>query len=118
MTTPTIKLKPSLHRLSVAPAILANPGFGRHFTDHMVTIKWTEGRGWHDGQLVPYAPASLDPATMVLHYAQDVRGAEGLPAARRLRRHLPPGEERRALPGVLAPPRHARASGGHLHRGL
>ncbi|MFC9063347.1 branched chain amino acid aminotransferase, partial [Streptomyces sp. NPDC057074] len=83
MTTRTIELKPSANPLSDAErqAILANPGFGRHFTDHMVTIKWTEGRGWHDGQLVPYAPLSLDPATMVLHYAQEI--FEGLKAYRR-----------------------------------
>ncbi|MCH0565818.1 MULTISPECIES: branched-chain amino acid aminotransferase [unclassified Streptomyces] len=82
MTTPTIELKPSAHPLPVADreAILANPGFGRHFTDHMVTIKWTEGRGWHDGQLVPYAPIPLDPATNVLHYAQEI--FEGLKAYR------------------------------------
>ncbi|MCF3104812.1 branched-chain amino acid aminotransferase [Streptomyces roseoverticillatus] len=74
MTTPTIELKPSSHPLSDAEReqILANPGFGRHFTDHMVTIKWTEGRGWHDGQLVPYAPLSIDPANMTLHYAQTI----------------------------------------------
>ncbi|MEU6195527.1 branched-chain amino acid aminotransferase [Streptomyces sp. NPDC047061] len=82
MTTPTIELKPSAHPLPAAErqAILANPGFGRHFTDHMVTIKWTEGRGWHDGQLVPYAPIPLDPATNVLHYAQEI--FEGLKAYR------------------------------------
>ncbi|MFE4172077.1 branched-chain amino acid aminotransferase [Streptomyces sp. NPDC056909] len=83
MTTPTIELKPSAHPLSDAEreAILANPGFGRHFTDHMVTIKWTEGRGWHDAALVPYAPLSIDPATMTLHYAQEI--FEGLKAYRR-----------------------------------
>src|SRR5690606_7538941 len=83
MTTPTIELKPSAHPLSDAEreAILAGPGFGRHFTDHMVTIKWTGGRGWHDGRLVPYAPISLDPATTVLHYAQEI--FEGLKAYRR-----------------------------------
>jgi branched-chain amino acid aminotransferase len=82
MTTPTIELKPSAHPLAAAEreAILANPGFGRHFTDHMVTIKWTEGRGWHDAQLVPYAPLSLDPANMTLHYAQTI--FEGLKAYR------------------------------------
>jgi branched-chain amino acid aminotransferase len=82
MTTPTIELKPSAHPLSDAEreAVLANPGFGRHFTDHMVTIKWTEGRGWHDAQLVPYAPLSLDPANMTLHYAQTI--FEGLKAYR------------------------------------
>ncbi|MEV4869006.1 branched-chain amino acid aminotransferase [Streptomyces syringium] len=83
MTTPTIELKPSSHPLSDAERekILAAPGFGRHFTDHMVTIKWTEGRGWHDGQLVPYAPLSIDPANMTLHYAQEI--FEGLKAYRR-----------------------------------
>ncbi|KAK1182398.1 branched-chain amino acid aminotransferase [Streptomyces sp. NBS 14/10] len=82
MTTPTIELKPSAHPLSdeERERILANPGFGRHFTDHMVTIKWTEGRGWHDAQLVPYAPLSLDPANMTLHYAQTI--FEGLKAYR------------------------------------
>jgi branched-chain amino acid aminotransferase len=83
MTTPKIELKPSAHPLPAAEreAILANPGFGRHFTDHMVTIRWTAGRGWHDGQLVPYAPIPLDPATSVLHYAQEI--FEGLKAYRR-----------------------------------
>jgi branched-chain amino acid aminotransferase len=82
MTTPTIELKPSSNPLSDAEreAVLANPGFGRHFTDHMVTIRWTEGRGWHDAQLVPYAPLSIDPANMTLHYAQTI--FEGLKAYR------------------------------------
>ncbi len=74
MTTTTIELKPSSHPLPAAEReeILASPGFGRHFTDHMVTIKWTEGRGWHEAQLVPYAPLSIDPANMTLHYAQTI----------------------------------------------
>ncbi|MER7724330.1 branched-chain amino acid aminotransferase [Streptomyces sp. NPDC096323] len=82
MTTPTIELKPSSNPLSDAEreAILVKPGFGRHFTDHMVTIKWTEGRGWHDAQLVPYAPLSIDPANMTLHYGQEI--FEGLKAYR------------------------------------
>ncbi|TRV78459.1 branched-chain amino acid aminotransferase [Streptomyces sp. 130] len=81
MTT-TIELKPSSNPLSDAEreAILAKPGFGRYFTDHMVTIKWTEGRGWHDAQLVPYAPLSIDPANMTLHYGQEI--FEGLKAYR------------------------------------
>ncbi|MFG2297334.1 branched-chain amino acid aminotransferase [Streptomyces sp. NPDC048603] len=80
MTTPTIELKPSSNPLSDAEreALLTSPGFGRHFTDHMVTIKWTEGRGWHDAELVPYAPLSIDPANMTLHYAQTI--FEGLKA--------------------------------------
>ncbi|MER5499755.1 MULTISPECIES: branched-chain amino acid aminotransferase [unclassified Streptomyces] len=83
MTTPTIELKPSANPLSDAEreANMVNPGFGRRFTDHMVTIRWTEGRGWHDGQLVPYGPLALDPATTVFHYAQEI--FEGLKAYRR-----------------------------------
>jgi branched-chain amino acid aminotransferase len=58
--------------------ILTEPGFGRYFTDHMVTIRWTAAQGWHDAQVVPYGPIALDPATMVLHYGQEI--FEGLKA--------------------------------------
>ncbi|MEZ0090654.1 branched-chain amino acid aminotransferase [Streptacidiphilus sp. EB129] len=77
-----IELKPSAHPLSAAEreARLANPGFGRFFTDNMVTIRWTEGRGWHDAQLTPYGPLELDPATAILHYGQSI--FEGLKAYR------------------------------------
>lgn len=58
--------------------ILANPGFGVHFTDHMVLIDWSAEQGWHDARVVPYGPLSLDPATAVFHYAQEI--FEGLKA--------------------------------------
>ena len=60
--------------------ILANPGFGIHFTDHMFTIEWTPDRGWHDARVTPYGPLTLDPATAVLHYAQET--FEGMKAYR------------------------------------
>ncbi|MBE9373174.1 branched-chain amino acid aminotransferase [Saccharopolyspora sp. HNM0983] len=60
--------------------VLANPGFGQHFTDHMVTIRWSADRGWHDARVEPYAPLQFDPATSVLHYAQAI--FEGLKAYR------------------------------------
>jgi len=60
--------------------ILAAPGFGKHFTDHMITATWTAGQGWHDAGLVPYGPVQLDPAAAVLHYAQEI--FEGLKAYR------------------------------------
>eukprot|EP01037_Dinobryon_pediforme_P013488 gene13488-13601_t len=72
------------HAAPVAPDVraklLENPGFGRVFTDHMVTIRWSEGQGWHDAQVGPRAPFVLDPATAVLHYAQEI--FEGLKAYR------------------------------------
>jgi branched-chain amino acid aminotransferase len=58
--------------------ILAAPGFGKYFTDHMVLIDWDADRGWHDERVVPYAPFTLDPATMLFHYGQEI--FEGLKA--------------------------------------
>jgi branched-chain amino acid aminotransferase len=52
--------------------VLASPGFGQHFTDHMVTIRWNPERGWHDAVVQPYRPLELDPAAMVLHYGQAI----------------------------------------------
>jgi branched-chain amino acid aminotransferase len=60
--------------------LLADPGFGRVFTEHMVRIRWNRDRGWHDAELRPYGPLQLDPAVSVLHYAQAV--FEGLKAFR------------------------------------
>jgi branched-chain amino acid aminotransferase len=60
--------------------ILANPGFGIHFTDHMFTVEWTPERGWHDARITAYGPLTLDPATAVLHYAQEI--FEGMKAYR------------------------------------
>ncbi|WP_370247097.1 branched-chain amino acid aminotransferase [Nocardioides sp.] len=71
-TTPT-----SPERLA---EILANPGFGTHFTDHMFTVEWTPDAGWHGARITPYGPLSLDPATAVLHYAQET--FEGMKAYR------------------------------------
>jgi branched-chain amino acid aminotransferase len=78
----TFSLKPTSQPLPDAQrgAVLADPGFGRHFTDHMVTVRWDAGTGWHDAELVPYGPLSLDPATMALHYGQEI--FEGLKAYR------------------------------------
>src|SRR5690606_24780414 len=59
---------------------LVSPGFGRLFTDHMVSIRYSDGKGWYDARVEPYGPISLDPATAVLHYAQEI--FEGLKAYR------------------------------------
>ncbi len=53
-------------------AVLANPGFGSTFTDHMVTATWTKGEGWHTGEVRPFGPLQVSPAAAVLHYAQEV----------------------------------------------
>ena len=60
--------------------ILAAPGFGKHFTDHMVTVTWTPEAGWHDARVRAFGPITLSPAAAVLHYAQEI--FEGLKAYR------------------------------------
>ena len=57
---------------------LKDPGFGKVFTDHMVTIRWTLDRGWHDAQIRAREAIALDPAAAVLHYGQEI--FEGLKA--------------------------------------
>jgi branched-chain amino acid aminotransferase len=61
-------------------SILREPGFGKYFTDHMVSIDYVEGQGWHNARVIPYGPIQLDPSAIVLHYAQEV--FEGLKAYR------------------------------------
>ena len=91
-------------------ALLANPGFGRVFTDHMVTIRYAEGKGWYDARVEARAPIPMDPATAVLHYAQEI--FEGLKAYRTADggvTHVPAGRQRR-------PVRRARRSGWRCRR--
>ena len=78
----TFDLHPSEQRVpdDVRARLLEAPGFGQVFTDHMVSLRWSAERGWHEGKLEPYGPIVLDPATAVLHYSQEI--FEGLKAYR------------------------------------
>ena len=49
-----------------------SPGFGKYYTDHMVIAEWDEKTGWSDAQLKAYGPLTLDPATAVFHYGQEI----------------------------------------------
>ncbi len=60
--------------------LLKNPGFGRVFSDHMATVRYSDSQGWHDARIEPRAPIPMDPAAAVLHYAQEI--FEGLKAYR------------------------------------
>ena len=84
----TITLTPTFsHTTNASPAsetvrktILENPGFGKYHSDHMVSIDWDLHRAWHDPRVTAYAPLSLEPASLVLHYGQAI--FEGLKAYR------------------------------------
>lgn len=82
MTALTFPARPHQHPLADTDreAILANPGFGKHYTDHMALATWTTEGGWHDDHLAPFGPLPLSPAAAVFHYAQEV--FEGLKAYR------------------------------------
>src|SRR5690349_6536919 len=58
--------------------LLADPGFGRYFTDTMFIARYRTGQGWYDARLTAYAPLQMDPSTAALHYAQSI--FEGLKA--------------------------------------
>lgn len=75
-----IERNPRAMSSEVRDVILAEPGFGKYFTDHMVSIEWTADLGWHDAKVEPYAPIAIDPATNFVHYGQAI--FEGLKAYR------------------------------------
>jgi len=85
--SPATSLKFELRRSApLTPAAertakLADPGFGRVFTDHMTVIRYSQAKGWHDAHIESRANFAVDPALAVLHYAQEI--FEGLKAYKR-----------------------------------
>lgn len=76
------QVRPSDHPRSAEEraGLLRELRFGTEFTDHLAHAVWTPEEGWHDLRIEAYAPITLDPASAVLHYAQEV--FEGLKAYR------------------------------------
>ncbi|MGB3411809.1 MAG: branched-chain amino acid aminotransferase [Microthrixaceae bacterium] len=86
MTEVRISLNRSPLPATERDAIVDNPVFGQSFTNHMVTMRFTDGH-WSDLELTPFGPMSLSPATLALHYGQSIfealkayRLADGSPA--------------------------------------
>ncbi|TFH10628.1 MAG: branched-chain amino acid aminotransferase [Candidatus Thorarchaeota archaeon] len=59
--------------------------FGTEFTDHMFSMKYSEG-SWNDAAIHPFSNLSLSPAALCLHYGQGI--FEGMKAYRRGERTL------------------------------
>src|SRR6478672_950388 len=78
-----IAFEPSSKPVSVEERarLLSDPGFGRVFTDHMAIIEYDGERGWHGARITGREPFTMDPASPVLHYAQEI--FEGLKAYHR-----------------------------------
>jgi branched-chain amino acid aminotransferase len=75
-----ITLNPNAKDAATRDALVAEGGFGKYYTDHMVMCEWIEKDGWGEPHLMPYGPISLDPATAVFHYGQEI--FEGMKAYR------------------------------------
>ena len=75
-----ITLNPKAKDAATRDALVAEGGFGKYYTDHMVMCEWSEKDGWGEPHLMPYGPISLDPATAVFHYGQEI--FEGMKAYR------------------------------------
>merc|ERR1719394_1468907 len=86
----------SPHQLREKPPV-KDLGFGKHFSDHMLRIKWAESKGWESPVICQMQNFEMHPAAKVLHYAQEL--FEGMKAYRgvddRIRMFLPTfeGEE-------------------------
>ncbi len=74
------EIQPTSHPTSEKDraAKLVDPGFGRVFTDHMALVRYNQAQGWHSARVESRANFPLDPASAVLHYAQEI--FEGLKA--------------------------------------
>ena len=75
-----ITLNPQLHPVSDEDraAKIAAGGFGKYYTDNMIMARYHDDTGWSDAELKAYGPITMDPATSVLHYGQEI--FEGLKA--------------------------------------
>ena len=80
----TIDVRPNPHPTDPAERTrrLADPGFGRTFTDHMIVAEYVEAGGWGPTVLQAYQPLTFDPACSVLHYGQAI--FEGFKAYRQV----------------------------------
>ena len=67
----------TLHAAASDPAragetLVKDLGFGKYFADLMFTMRYSPAQGWHQAEIRPYGPLSLDPAAMVFHYGQEI----------------------------------------------
>ncbi|XP_071398661.1 branched-chain-amino-acid aminotransferase, cytosolic-like isoform X1 [Centroberyx affinis] len=60
--------------------------FGKQFSDHMLTVLWSEKGGWEAPQIKPFQNLSLHPASSALHYSIEL--FEGMKAFRGVDNHI------------------------------
>lgn len=82
MSAPIDSSKLAVEKTTSPKAKLPNEelAFGKTFTDHMLTIEWDAETGWNAPQIKPFQNLSLDPSSIVFHYAFEL--FEGMKAYR------------------------------------
>ncbi|KAM4704079.1 branched-chain-amino-acid aminotransferase, cytosolic-like [Rhinophrynus dorsalis] len=60
--------------------------FGKNFSDHMLTVEWTNEKGWGKPHIKPFQNLSLHPASSALHYSVEL--FEGMKAYRGVDNHI------------------------------
>ena len=72
MSSFVLEPNPSPVSVEERAKLLIDPGFGRVFTDHMAIARYDAGQGWHDAKITARQALTMDPASSVLHYAQEI----------------------------------------------
>uniref|UniRef100_A0A3B3ZUE5 Branched-chain-amino-acid aminotransferase n=1 Tax=Periophthalmus magnuspinnatus TaxID=409849 RepID=A0A3B3ZUE5_9GOBI len=88
LETKTIAADLSVERSS-SPQPKPDPSslvFGKHFSDHMLVINWSETEGWERPKIQPFQNLSLHPASSALHYSIEL--FEGMKAFRGADNHI------------------------------
>ena len=61
----------SYHQLKEKPPV-KNLAFGKHFTDHMLRIKWSESKGWDSPVICQLQNFEIHPAAKVCSFQLDL----------------------------------------------
>ncbi|MFD8783126.1 branched-chain amino acid aminotransferase [Kitasatospora sp. NPDC059599] len=61
--------------------VVEQPGHGESFTEHMISMEWSEAEGWSEARTTPLEDLRIHPGMLGLHYGQVAY--EGLKAHRR-----------------------------------
>ena len=50
--------KATPEQLKTPPASMSGVVFGTQFSDHMFSMEWEDGKGWHNAEIKPYGPGT------------------------------------------------------------
>ena len=54
------------NELKNPPQSMSGVVFGTQFSDHMFSMEWEDGKGWHNAEIKPYGPLLMEPSSIVI----------------------------------------------------